>query len=94
VAPNAGRVDEMQLLAILGMPADLGLVRQIAHSIELGPQRFGILASYGHPEIMNDLLEALMDPDAQIAAAAGQAFSRITGVNIESDRRVELPTGT
>lgn len=87
--PEVDHFDELQMLAILGNESDVKAMQKIARNIELGPQRFEILGSYGHPEIMNDILKALDDPDPSVAVAAGQAFTRITGMDIESDNQAE-----
>ena len=56
-----------------------------------GPQRCALAARSGHPSAIEPLIELMSDPDALTAAAAGTAFTRITGLDIEA-RRQRLPT--
>src|SRR6266542_3480834 len=53
--------------------------------------RFRLVGTYGHPGLVDLLLAALADPDPATAAEAGAAFTKITGQNVESDRRAKLP---
>lgn len=89
--PAVENFELLMTLAILGAPSDLGLIQQMARVIELGPQRFRIFGAYGHPESVPFLLDAMTDDDAPTAIAAGAAFTKITGVDIDSDQRVKLP---
>jgi uncharacterized protein (TIGR02270 family) len=90
-SPSPERVEALRLLGVLGGPEDLPRVQTLMGSPELGPGRFRIAAAYGHPALMQLILDALEDPDAATAAAAGEAFMKMTGVDIESDTRVALP---
>lgn len=82
--------DALHLLAILGEPSDLKRIVGIGRTAELGSRRFEIYASYGHPRVIRDLLIAIEDEDANTAVAAGTAFTKITGADIDSEERVEL----
>ncbi len=66
-------------------------MQQISCAIELGPRRFELLGSFGHPEIIDGILQAIANPNPLNALAAGLAFARITGVDIESDQRAIQP---
>ncbi|MCL4204039.1 MAG: FHA domain-containing protein [Pirellulaceae bacterium] len=79
------------MLAVLGKPGDCTLIREVGRNPRLGPERFGVLASFGHPRVVPDLLPAIASEDPAVAVAAGSAFSRITGVDIDSDRFATLP---
>ena len=92
--PAAESWDAMRLLAILGEPSDLNLILKIGRSVALGPDRFAIYASYGHPRTVRDLLMAIESKDAKTAVAAGAAFSKITAAEIDSDEQAELPPET
>jgi uncharacterized protein (TIGR02270 family) len=86
-------LDALLLLAILGKPPDLALTRIVAAGMagELGPRRFQILGAFGHPAIMEFILAGTASADPRTAMAAGAAFTKITGVAIESERRALLP---
>lgn len=83
--------DALLLLAILGKPEDLQRVQSLGRCARLGPKRFQILGAYGHPEVIEDLIRGMETPDLRSAMAAGAAFSKITGFDVESDKRVQLP---
>jgi uncharacterized protein (TIGR02270 family) len=84
--PSPESYDFLRLLAILGHPADLDVISVCGQSAALGPARFAVLGSFGHPSTMNLILEGIADPDAETAAAAGAAFTKMTGREIESDQ--------
>lgn len=83
--------DAFMLLAILGKPEDLQRVQGLGRCAALGPKRFQILGAYGHPEVVEDLIRGMESADLRSAVAAGAAFTKITGCDIESDKRVQLP---
>lgn len=89
--PAPESVDAFQLLAILGGPEDLQLVATLAHTAALGPARFSVAGTYGHPGLMDLVLATLADPNPATAAAAGAAFTKITGQNIDSEKKATLP---
>lgn len=74
-------------LAALGTPEDAPLVKQAVLALGDAPQRCAALARFGHPMALNALLR-WMDPAAPaLAAAAGEAFTRITGEDVRGERR-------
>lgn len=83
--------DAVLLLAILGNPEELNRILGIGKQAELGAKRFQILGAYGHPESVAELLRGMENPDLRSTVAAGAAFTKITGCDIESQRRVILP---
>lgn len=89
--PHPDNADAILLLAILGKPFDLELILRVAAAAELGPMRFRVLGTFGHPGVVETLLEAMQSKDPLTAAAAGAAFTKITGANIESDQKVQVP---
>src|SRR5947209_11759653 len=89
--PAADDLDPLELLAILGGPEDAPLVAALGQTAALGPARFTLVGTYGHPALMDFVLAALTDADAATAAAAGAAFTKITGQNIDSEKTAKLP---
>jgi len=83
--------DAILLLAILGKPSDLERILATAKATELGPQRFRVLSAFGHPGVVETLLEGMESQDPLTAVAAGAAFTKITGADIESDKAVQIP---
>jgi uncharacterized protein (TIGR02270 family) len=90
-APSPDNLYALELLAILGGPEDLQRLTAIAKAKELGPARFKLLGSFGHPRLMEWLIGELTNPDPEIGAAAGAAFTKITGQNIDSKEPTTLP---
>ena len=89
--PKPDDLYALELLAILGGPEDLERMTAIAKATDLGPARFRLLGCFGHPRLVDGLLADLADPDPEIASAAGAAFSKISGQNIDSNTRAQMP---
>jgi len=85
--PKTENLYALELLAILGKPEDVQRIAAIANRKDLGPRRWKLVGSFGHPGLMELLLPELANPDPEVAAAAGAAFSKMTGQNIESKDR-------
>lgn len=83
--------DTLWLLAVLGQPSDVESVLAIGRTTTLGSRRFGLYASYGHPRTVKDLLVSMASKDPNTAVAAGVAFTKITGADVDSPQRVTLP---
>ena len=90
-APVAEHLDALHMLAVLAGPDDLTGVARVARCAELGPARFRIVGAFGHPAVVDLLLPELAGPDPESAAAAGEAFAKITGLDVDSG--VEAPMG-
>jgi uncharacterized protein (TIGR02270 family) len=91
--PTVDNLGALELLAALGGPGDQQLMTGIGGAHDLGPDRFRLLGAYGNPALMNLVLEGIIDPDDPASAmAAGAAFTKITGYDVEShDNRVTVP---
>src|SRR3989475_12590133 len=89
--PSSETLDALELLAVLGGPEDAQLIATLATTAALGPARFRLVGAYGHPALMDLVLAALTDADPATAAAAGAAFTKITGQNIDSEKTAKLP---
>jgi uncharacterized protein (TIGR02270 family) len=89
--PTLEILDALELLAVLGGPEDAQLMATLATTAALGPARFDLVGTYGHPGLMDLVLTTLAEPDPAIAAAAGGAFTKMTGQNIDSEKKAKLP---
>jgi hypothetical protein len=49
-----------------------------------------LLGTYGHPALVDTLRTAMAVADPALAAVAGLAFTKITGVDVSSPQRVEV----
>ncbi len=82
----------LELLAILGGPEDLPRFAAIGRQAKLGPARFRLLGCFGHPAVMEQVMAGIRDPDPATAVAAGAAFTKLTGAEIESSTTATLPS--
>src|SRR5207249_2107615 len=57
--PTPEDLDALELLAILGAPEDARLVATLTSTPALGPARFHLVGTYGHPALMDLVLAAL-----------------------------------
>ena len=89
-APSPERMDALYLLAVLGGPEDAAGIHALATNAELGPARWRLAGAFGDPRFMPLLLHALRDPDPATAAAAGDAFTRLTGVHVATGPRATV----
>jgi uncharacterized protein (TIGR02270 family) len=89
--PSPDQLPQLHLFAVLARPDDLTLVRRLVGLDALGPDRFRLAGAAGDPGLVEMILERLEDPDPVTAAAAASAFTRLTGVEIESEEAVPVP---
>jgi uncharacterized protein (TIGR02270 family) len=88
--PTIEQIDALHLLAVLGDSGDLARIEALGRNGDLGPDRFRVSGACGHPQLMDAILAGLSDADAATAAAAGAAFMKVTGLNVESGERAAL----
>jgi uncharacterized protein (TIGR02270 family) len=74
-------------LAVLGTQDDAPWLKQAVLTTEDPRERCALLARFGHPMALNALLRWMKADDLAQAAAAGEAFTRITGIDIRGERR-------
>ena len=63
----------------------------VVKAVDLGPDRFGLVGSFGHPALIEFLLTEMDGADPAAAAAAGAAFAKMTGHNVDSGRKATVP---
>ncbi len=85
--PSAKYAEAYLLYGVLASPEDLARIRCIGEAAALGPVRFEALGCYGHPAIVDLLLTGMKSDDPKTAAAAGIAFTKITGHDVRSGRK-------
>jgi pSer/pThr/pTyr-binding forkhead associated (FHA) protein len=88
--PLAEHWDALVMLALLGKPAELTRIGALGRAETLGPRRLLLFGTLGHPALVENLLQAMGGHDAALAAAAGLAYVKITGLDITSPRRAEV----
>lgn len=85
-----GDTAALHWLAVLGTETDAPVIQKAALAIDNPTQRCELLARFGHPSALNALLRWMATDDVPLAAAARDAFTRITGQDIRGERR-QLP---
>jgi uncharacterized protein (TIGR02270 family) len=80
----------LRWLAVLGGPEDVPTLQRAALAIADPEARCRLLARFGHPSALNALVRWMAEPDVALAAASGEAFARITGIDLRA-RREQLP---
>lgn len=93
-AAPADNVDALLLLGVLGDASDAARIRDLGSNPALGPRRFELLAAGGRSAFIPLLIAGMEDPDPVTAVAAGAAFARLTGLNIDSTDVVTAPPAT
>jgi len=82
----------LEWLAAVGDADALAVLSVAIEDSSSGPERLALAGRFGHPATIERLL-AKMDPgDPALAAAAGDAFARITGTEVRGTRQ-SLPVG-
>ncbi|HEX5576515.1 MAG TPA: hypothetical protein VFX42_11615, partial [Gemmatimonadales bacterium] len=89
--PTLDNLYALELLAILGETEDVQRVIALAKVKELGPARFKLVGAFGHPALIELVLAELTNSDPEAAVAAAAAFTKMTGLDIESKERTALP---
>lgn len=89
-AAATGDLEVYRLLAVLGTPQDLPLFQALARSGRHGVERFSVLGSFGHPGLVELLLQAMESEDPRTAAKAAEAFRRMTRIDVDTPCRVEV----
>ncbi|MBL8344149.1 MAG: hypothetical protein JNN03_01825 [Rubrivivax sp.] len=74
-------------LCVLGAPEDSKALGTAVMALPEPDQRCAALARFGHPAALPTLVRWMEGEDAVTAHAAGLAFTRITGAEIQGERR-------
>lgn len=77
----------LEWLAAVGTEEDLPRIREAAARIEIPEPRFELLARFGHPAVLDDLVQAMSDLDVAVSSAAGEAFIQMTGFDVRAARK-------
>lgn len=86
--PSPQHWDSILFLAILGKPQDLSRILAVGRVEELGPQRFEVLGAYGHPAVVDVLVEGITSDDAESVASAATAYEKITGAELADPEQI------
>lgn len=89
-AATSGDRVALHWLAVLGADDDVALVQRAGVALNDVPACCELLARLGHASSLPALLQWMAGTDVVAAAAAGAAFTRITGVDVRG-RRITAP---
>jgi uncharacterized protein (TIGR02270 family) len=88
--PTPETIDAIVTFAAVASPEDYRLIGFVASNSAGGPDRFRIVSSFGHPYFVELLIQEMSNPDPAAAVAAGVAFSKMTGRDVESNQRAKV----
>lgn len=83
----AGDAVALHWLSILGAAEDAPFIQKAALTMADPQARCSLLARFGHPSALNALVRWMAGDDVALAHASGEAFTRITGIEIRGERR-------
>lgn len=86
-AVRAGDPVAVHWLCVLGTADDAQLIGKTVMAWPEAGARCAALARFGHPAVLPTLVRWMEDADPVQAHAAGEAFSRITGADVQGERR-------
>ncbi len=81
----------LRLYALLAPPGEAAALAELAKANELGPARFDLLAASSLPAMVPHLLAAMRQADPAIAAAAADAFERMTNYQPQTKGTAKTP---
>ena len=88
--PDPESLEALRLFAAAAPPEEYQLVGAVASAPAWGPERFGVVGAFAHPYFIDLLIQEMSNPDPAAAAAAGRAFTKMTGRDVESTTRVKV----
>jgi uncharacterized protein (TIGR02270 family) len=88
--PTPESIDALSLLASIAPPADYQVIAAVAANPAAGPERFRVIGSFAHPYFIDLLINEMENPDPAAAVSAGAAFFKMTGRDVESDKRTKI----
>jgi hypothetical protein len=81
----------LRWLAVLGSVDDVPLVQRATLAMPTGRARCELIARHGHPSGLNALVRWMAEADEGTQVAAGEAFEKITGLDVRGERREITP---
>ena len=89
-APTPESIEALATFAAVAAPEEYQLIAAVAGNAAAGPQRFRIVGSFAHPYFIDLLIQEMSNADPAAAVAAGAAFFKMTGRDVESNNRVKV----
>jgi uncharacterized protein (TIGR02270 family) len=90
VKPTPETLEPLKLLAAVSPPEEYQTIGAVAAEKAAGPERYAVVGAFGHPHYIEWLIAEMSNPDPASATAAGNAFMKMTGRDVESNKRVKV----
>jgi uncharacterized protein (TIGR02270 family) len=88
--PTPDAIGPLTVFASVAPPEDYQLIGAVASHHDAGPDRLRVIGSFAHPYFIDLLIKEMENPDPATAVSAGAAFLKMTGRDVESDKRVKI----
>jgi uncharacterized protein (TIGR02270 family) len=88
--PTPESIEPLAMFAAAAPPEDYQLVAAVASNPAAGADRFRVVGSFAHPYFIDLLIKEMENADPAAAVAAGAAFTKMTGRDVESDKRTKV----
>jgi uncharacterized protein (TIGR02270 family) len=89
--PTLEGLEPLLTLACVAPPQEFQTIATLAATPALGRARLKIAGAFGHPAFMDFVLQEMENADPGVAASAGDAFEKMTGLAVYSDKRATIP---
>lgn len=89
-APTPEGLEPLLTLACVAPPQEFQTIATLSATPALGRARMKIAGAFGHPAFMDFVLQEMENADPAVAAAAGDAFEKMTGLAVYSDTRATV----
>jgi uncharacterized protein (TIGR02270 family) len=93
-APTPELLESIALFAAVAPPEEYELIGAVAANAAAGPNRYRVIASFGHPYFIPFLIDEMARPDPVAAARAAAAFERMTDRPVQSTLKKKAPSQT
>jgi uncharacterized protein (TIGR02270 family) len=88
--PSSEAIQALSTLAAVAPPEEYQVVGAVATNPAAGPDRFRVIGSFAHPYFIDLLIKEMENADPAAAVSAGAAFTKMTGRDVESNKRVKV----
>lgn len=88
--PAAESLEAAVIFAAVAPVEEYQLIGAFVATPAAGPDRFRVISSFAHPYFIDLLIQEMTNPDPAAAVAAGAAFFKMIGRDVESNTRVKV----
>jgi uncharacterized protein (TIGR02270 family) len=88
--PSPAAIEPLTTFAAIAPLTEYQTMATLATAPALGPARLRIAGAFGHPALLDLVLQEMENPDPAVAASASDAFTKMTGIAVYSDQRATV----